>query len=219
MPRCHIRCNIITEPEKGGRRRLRPMDIKPYLPAMFNVRVKDVYEILGMSHHTLAPLRRELGLSSWPFSEVCRGEFRMGGVLTTWSDIERLRQAMMAGADERIVKILQTVGERALKCKDLVNKVVLAKQEQDSNRMATAFKAAGVLTVSAPPPPREGEKRTGPAKTAHEEFPDNAETERIANQVFPDGSGYNWEGLSELLLRRLEAPSGTIFPESDDDQW
>jgi hypothetical protein len=52
-----------------------------------------------------------------------------------------------------------------------------------------------------------------------EEFPDNAETERIANLVFPDAGGYNWEGLSELLLRRLEAPPGALFPESDDEQW
>jgi hypothetical protein len=208
------------------------VDIKPYLPAMFNVRVKDVYEILGMSHHTLAPLRRDLGLASWPFSEVCRGEFRMAGVLTTWDDIDRLRQTMMVGADDRIVKILQTMGERAAKFKHLANKVVMSRQAREAAaRMTMAFRAAGVLNIPPPAiialaskkdekkPPASSTKKTDARTAAEEEFPDNSETERIANLVFPDAGGYNWEGLGELLLRHLEASHGALFPEIDEEQW
>jgi hypothetical protein len=113
-----------------------------------------------------------------------------------------------------------------------------AKQEQEAKQAIAAFKAAGVLTLPLPPIITLEEKRKAivefvsqapaPASSQpaqekeqeeEEEFPDNAETERIANLVFPDAGGYNWEGLSELLLKRLEAPPGALFPESDDEQW
>lgn len=131
MPRCHIRCNVITDPESSHKRRLHCTDIMPYLSCFFHVPVKVVYEVLGMSHHTMAPIRRQWSLSRWPFADVCRGYFKMKGAYVTWDDIEAKRKSMVAGADERIVKILEVMGQRALEHKHKVNMVVTRMRHED----------------------------------------------------------------------------------------
>jgi hypothetical protein len=210
MPRCHIRCNIITEPEKGGLKKLRPVDIKPYLPGAFHVPVKEIYEILGMSHHTLAPMRRELGLSRWPFADVCKGDFRMGGVRKSWDDVEDTRLSLMKGADERIVKILEVMGERALKHKHRINKKVHDKINKSKAAKASEKPRDEPLPVSG----KDGNAAVLPL-SVQELLLATPENESIANKAFA-GEEYDWEGLSDLLLRHLEAPVGTLFPPPDE---
>lgn len=221
MPRCHIRCNIITDPEKGGLKKLRPLDIKPYLAGTFHVPVKEIYAILGMSHHTLAPLRRELGLSRWPFADICRGEFRMDGVRQSWDDVEEARKSLMLDADERIIQILDVMGERALKHKHRVNLVVMArlnkaKKTKVPDAIVSLPQAA---TTSAPEsvlPKHETTTSTPlllpPISELLLETPKN---ETIANRAFA-GEDFDWEGLSELLLRHLDAPAGSLFPRPEE---
>lgn len=152
MPRIHIRCNVITDPDKAGRRRLHCTDIYPYLPAFYHVPVKVVYEVLGMSHHTLAPLRRQWNLKRWPFADICRGAFTMGGKTVLWDDVEDLRKKMMSadGVDERIVKILETMGERAASYKDKVN-VEVARMVQE--KRVEDGESAPIGCVQLPPAP------------------------------------------------------------------
>jgi hypothetical protein len=39
--------------------------------------------------------------------------------------------------------------------------------------------------------------------------------ETIANRAFA-GEDFDWEGLSELLLRHLDAPAGSLFPRPEE---
>jgi hypothetical protein len=151
MPRIHIRCNIITDPDRAGRRRLHSSDIHPYLPCFFHVPVRTVYEVLGMSHHTLAPLRKSWNLKRWPFADICRGAFALGDKPVLWDDVEDLRVKMMQmeGADERIVKILEIMGERALLYKDMVN-VEVARMIR--NQREKSGEAAPMGCIQAPAP-------------------------------------------------------------------
>ena len=202
MPRIHIRCNIITDPDRAGRRRLHSSDIYPYLPCFFHVPVKTVYEVLGMSHHTLAPLRKSWNLKRWPFSDICRGAFALGDKPVLWDDVEDLRVKMMQGADERIVKILEIMGERALLYKDMVNvevaRMIRSKREKSGG-------AAPIGCVQAPPPCKTDEPP--PAAAIEPPVVESAETtdaDRLSAALSEDVS---WlEDFSRDLQGWLDLP-------------
>ena len=216
MPRCHIRCNIITDPEKGGQKKLRPADIKPYLRGMFHVSVKEIYEVLGMSHHTLAPMRRDLGLSRWPFADICKGDFNMEGVRITWDDIENQRLSLMKDADERIVKILEVMGERAQKHKHRVNKKVQEIIHKSRKGKATTSALGSDEIQTEKPDNFEPNKQDSEPKMMVENLVlDSTRNEIDAEQVFA-GDEYDWDGLSDLILRHLDAPEGTLFPSHEE---
>ena len=217
MPRCHIRCNIITDPEKGGVKKLRPVDIRPYLPGTFHVPVKEIYEILGMSHHTLAPLRRNLGLSRWPFADICKGDFSMDGVPQSWDDVENQRLSLMKDADERIVKILEVMGERALKHKRRMDEKLNEKLSK-RKRPASCHPRATTTTGPPPPSPDENANYYGYTRGHDEEASPPQESpitddnnNEVDGETLFSGDGYDWDGLSDLLLRHLDAPEGTLF--------
>lgn len=170
--------------------------------------VKEIYKILGMSHHTLAPIRRELGLARWPFADICRGEFRIGGKRKSWDDVEDTRKSLMAGADDRIVKILEVMGERALKHKHLVNKVVLDRINKSKRSKEESMLSAEVASSDS--------SCAASAMPATEELLMESSTNEIIAEAVFSGDDMDWDGLSDLLLRHLDAPLGSLFPPADE---
>lgn len=188
MPRCHIRCNVITDPEQSAKNRLHCSDIIPYIQCFYHVPVKVVYEVLGMSHHTLAPLRRKWNLKRWPFADVCRGAFRMDGLYVTWDDIEAKRKAMMAtpGVDARIVRILEVMGERAMYHKHKVN-VVISRQRKEQQQATIKNISEKKEALEAQPP-------------------------ALLEESFISHDTEWLEDFSRLLAAELDAPPGELFP-------
>jgi hypothetical protein len=171
----------------------------------YHVPVKVVYEVLGMSHHTLAPLRRKWNLRRWPFADICRGAFKIDGIYVTWDDIENKRKEMLAlpDIDIRIVKILDVMGERARFHKHKVNWVIANERKQQQNETKIACEQAryekvqenGILSeqYDAPPPP------------ANADQPEPADTLILTDE--------EWlESFSQLLAAELDAPVGELFP-------
>jgi hypothetical protein len=74
--------------------------LKPFLPCFYDVPFKQVQKILGVSHHTLDPIRRSLNLDRWPYAQIARGAF------CSREEVVELRGKMMSAADNEMQKIL-----------------------------------------------------------------------------------------------------------------
>jgi hypothetical protein len=74
--------------------------LKPFLPCFYDVPFKQVQKILGVSHHTLDPIRRSLNLDRWPYAQIAKGTF------CSREDVVTLRGEMMSSADNEMQKIL-----------------------------------------------------------------------------------------------------------------
>jgi hypothetical protein len=81
--------------------------LQPFLPCFFDIPLKDVLKILNVSHHTLDPIRRAMGLSKWPFVDIVRGKF--------WNheEVVALRAQMMPVADADMQRTLCRVATRS----------------------------------------------------------------------------------------------------------
>ena len=86
-------------------------NMQRFLPCFFDVPAADVQNILGVSHHTLDPMRRNLGLARWPYVDAIRRRFCM-----TLEEIADLRSRMMTVADKDTRKILRKMQLRAEEC-------------------------------------------------------------------------------------------------------
>jgi hypothetical protein len=86
-------------------------NMQRFLPCFFDVPAADVQTILGVSHHTLDPMRRNLGLARWPYVDAIRRRFCM-----TLEEIAALRERMMTVADKDTRKILRRMQRRAEEC-------------------------------------------------------------------------------------------------------
>ena len=189
MPRCHIRCNVITDPDQSARNRLHCDDIVPYLQCFYHVPVKVVYEVLGMSHHTLAPIRRRWNLRRWPFADICRGAFMLDGMYMTWDDVDRKRKDAMQlpTIDPRIKKILEVMGERARHHMHKVNWVIARQRKEQQKTTMLAMAAREPKPVQPAPLPMFDES------------------------LIP--SDTEWlETFSNLLAAELDAAPGELFP-------
>jgi hypothetical protein len=98
MPRLSKKCETLTANMKR---------LQPFLACFFDIPLKDVLKILNVSHHTLDPIRRAMGLSKWPFVDIVRGKF--------WNheEVVALRAQMMPVADTDMQKILCRVATRS----------------------------------------------------------------------------------------------------------
>lgn len=88
-------------------------ELKRYLPCFFDVPLRIALEILGLSHHTLDPIRRSLDLERWPFAELARGKFSMKGVRWQRDDVVALRTEMTAGADMEMLRVIKLATARS----------------------------------------------------------------------------------------------------------
>jgi hypothetical protein len=81
--------------------------LKPFLPCFFDLPLKEVLKILNVSHHTLDPIRRSMGLTKWPCVDILRGK------LWNHEEIVALRAQMMPVADTEMQRILCRVATRS----------------------------------------------------------------------------------------------------------
>ena len=88
-------------------------NMQRFLPCFFDVPAADVQTILGVSHHTLDPMRRNLGLARWPYVDAIRRRFCM-----TLEEIAALRSRMMSIADKDTRKLLRRMQRRAEECRE-----------------------------------------------------------------------------------------------------
>lgn len=97
-------------------------ELKRFLPCFFDVPLRMALEILGLSHHTLDPIRRSLGLERWPFAEMVRGKFYMNGVKWQREDVCALRNEMLPDADQEMQRALCLTTTRSDECWAPTNK-------------------------------------------------------------------------------------------------
>lgn len=86
--------------------------LKPYLACFFDVPYRTVQEILGVTHHAIDPLRREMGYDRWPYPDVKSDNFCM-----TADEIVETRRRMMQCADEGMRDVLSSMKLEAEKAR------------------------------------------------------------------------------------------------------
>lgn len=74
--------------------------LHPFVGCFFDLPLKHVLQILNVSHHTLDPIRRSMGMKKWPFVDIVRGKYCQR------EEIVALRAQMMPDADTDMQKIL-----------------------------------------------------------------------------------------------------------------
>ena len=85
--------------------------LRRFIPCFFDVPHKHVLEIVGVSHHTIDPIRRSLQLDGWPYNDVVRGKFCMSR-----ARIVAMRGQAMAVAGEDMQRILTQIAAKAAEC-------------------------------------------------------------------------------------------------------
>ena len=85
--------------------------LRRFIPCFFDVPHKHVLEIVGVSHHTIDPIRRSLQLDGWPYNDVVRGKFCMSR-----ARIVAMRGQAMAVAGEDMQRILTLIAAKAAEC-------------------------------------------------------------------------------------------------------
>ncbi len=98
MPRLSRRCETLTPRMKR---------LHPFVGCFFDLPLKHVLQILNVSHHTLDPIRRSMGMKKWPFVDIVRGKYCQR------EEIVALRAQMMSDADTDMQKILCRVAAGA----------------------------------------------------------------------------------------------------------
>ncbi len=98
MPRLSKRCETLTP---------RMMRLHPFVGCFFDLPLKHVLQILNVSHHTLDPIRRSMGMKKWPFVDIVRGKYCQR------DEIVALRAQMMPAADTDMQQILCRVAASA----------------------------------------------------------------------------------------------------------
>ena len=163
-------------------------ELTPFVPAFFDVPLKHVLEILGVSHHTLDPIRRSLNLEGWPYNDVMRGRFCMRR-----EEIVVLRANMMASACEPMQRVL---------CR------IAACSEECWKGTRVSLRA---LAQAPPAPCRAEDQSKEVAQLLHESgqtaglFSDDLQDQ--AAIVSPEDAAF-WEEMGALLmLQEAAAPS------------
>jgi len=91
-------------------------ELQRFLPCLFDVPLRIALETLGMSHHTLDPLRRALGLERWPYAEMARGRFYMKGLKWQHETCVVLRAQLLEEADDEMRQVLREIAVLAEAC-------------------------------------------------------------------------------------------------------
>ena len=79
----------------------------PFLTCFFDLPLKSVLQLLNVSHHTLDPIRRSMGMKKWPFVEIVRGQYCQR------EEIVAMRAQMMPVADTEMQRVLCRVAARS----------------------------------------------------------------------------------------------------------
>ena len=184
MPRIKAACGN----EKLSKRCER---LRRFVPCFFDVPHKHVLEIVGISHHTLDPIRRSLSLDGWPYNEVMRGKFCMSR-----ARIVALRAQAMESADEEMQRVLYRIAVKAEECWGGLAEGLqkLALDCEDSKR--------GLELCEVVMPPRHVPEPSQAAQlTVTDDYPQAPSWEA------PDEERAFWDEICDLLqLREALAP-------------
>lgn len=93
--------------------KFRYSEILPVLPCFYNLPIKKIQKLLNSSHGTLAKARKAWGLDRWPYESIAQGRFHIGGVRTTWEDIDRMQQEMIDKCDGRMARTLRIISQHS----------------------------------------------------------------------------------------------------------
>lgn len=178
----------------------RKQQLHRFLPCFFDVPAADVQEILGISHHTLDPVRRSLGLQKWPFVDVSRNRFCMSA-----EEIAAMRTRMMPLADEQMQQTLRLMEEKSAECKRF-------KEEQSRhcmlhNRRRRARKdTENDFKMLEPTEPRT--EQLDRLLTANQQLIEEGPSldELIERHAILPGDTQFWQEISQLLASSLDEP-------------
>jgi hypothetical protein len=171
-------------------------ELKRFLPCFFDVPLKIVLETLGLSHHTLDPIRRSMGLKRWPYVEMSRGRFLMKDIPWYHEDVVAFRALMMSSADTEMQQAICRIAVRAEECwSSSIFRPHDEKKAQALQALAAADDAAQA------PPDNENDKSQAPT-------PENANVwEEPASNPTTDLEF--WEEIARLFSLH---PSVTLEP-------
>lgn len=79
----------------------------PFVTCFFDLPLKNVLQLLGVSHHTLDPIRRSMGMKKWPFVDIVRGQY------CEREEIVAMRAQMMPAADTEMQRLLCRAAAKA----------------------------------------------------------------------------------------------------------
>ena len=170
MPRC---------PQKQPRSKTKAERLRPYIPCFFDVPYKTVQEILGVTHHLLDPIRREMGYDRWPYPDVKSDNFHM-----TADEITRMRRDTMPVADDHMRHVLVQMQDAALKAKSQWKRF---RQRNPKTEQAEKTNQ---------PSPQNKEKRQTQTETLHE---NELNFEQFAQTPPNEESMAFWNTISQLL--------------------
>lgn len=183
----------------------------PFLPCFFDVPSGDVQVILSISHHTLDPMRRAVGLDKWPYLEVSRGQFCM-----TDDEIRTYRDRMMGVADDAMKKILKQMAKRAEDCRTSKrplqpmkrsktqgpDKKALCDLMQEDSVPSTPPSLSALLATHAEP---EGLSED---IFAHTEMVDAAVQVAFGEELGINPEQAFWDEISQILMEDATPPDG-----------
>jgi len=169
----------------------------PFLPCFFDVPSGDVQVILSISHHTLDPMRRAVGLDKWPYLEVARGHFCM-----TSDEICAYRERMMCVADEATKQILWRMAQRAEECRTCKRPLqpmrrAKAQQAHESRRVALDELMQQECPLPLTPTPLSSLLRVSTADAA-------------VQALGPDPEQAFWNEISQIIMLDAPAPAGPV---------
>lgn len=98
MPRLSKTCETLTP---------KMQRLVPFVACFFDLPLKQVLQILNVSHHTLDPIRRSMGMKKWPFVDIVRGKYCQR------EEVVAMRAQMMPVADTDMQRILCRVAASA----------------------------------------------------------------------------------------------------------
>jgi len=168
----------------------------PFLACFFDLPLKNVLQVLNVSHHTLDPIRRSMGMKKWPFADIVHGKYM------DRNQIVALRAQMMPNADRDMQRVLCRVAtcaeeiwnqrkNRARRSRRRLD----CKQERDASPEPTKFPA------QPPPTPSEDECSGG-----RDEEEETTSFQSQASTSFPQPAPHDdvneeefWNDISALF--------------------
>jgi hypothetical protein len=171
-------------------------EVRGLLHLMVDLPIKKVCPIIGLSHHTLMAVRMEAGFATWPYDEVCRGQW-----WHTVDEVRAQREAAIAALSPESYQAFLLIRARAA--------ANFALFTEPSRRGAAA------KPVPPPPSPRDTSLPSSPQSEEHQVASEEEEQagggEEEARKTVKE-----WDGR---LLLSDDEENDQGFTEEDLNYW